>query len=152
MLRVHLYFLENLCRGLSITSIHKWPCYEHQGISEGTTDRQERAGCQPAEEGGPALPICHWLPGRCWKSAFPSPWPGTDAAQDCHEDQLVNKISSSPRQAETWNHAGMHSGCAMKAGMLAWIWRTFSGFTLERKPSQRVLEPTAGFTQQKDLI
>lgn len=144
VLRVCLYFLENLCRRLRVMSIHKWPCYEHQGISEGTTDRQEKAGCLPAKDGGSALPVCHWPPGRWWKSAFPSPWPGTDTAQDCHEDRLVNKIPSSPRQAVTWKDAGMRLGCAMKAGMDMedFLWVHASA---KAEPAS-LLEPTAPCT------
>lgn len=97
MLRFCLYFL---CRGVSTTSIHKRPCKEHQGIAEGTTGRQERAGHLSAGQGGSVLPISSPGNDGNWKSAFPSPWLGMDAAQDCHEDQLIK--SNVPRQAETW--------------------------------------------------
>lgn len=57
-------------------------------------------------------PRYHRSPHRGGNQLFPP----RDLEQDCHEDQLVGKMPSSPGQAEGWMDAGVCSGRAMKAG------------------------------------
>lgn len=95
------------------------------------------AGCQQlisdlvacSRGGWMHAPRCHRSPHGGGNQLFPP----RDLEQGCHEDQLVGKMLSSPGQAEGWMDAGVCSGRAMKAGTLAWVWRTFPGLMLQHK-------------------
>lgn len=124
MLRFCLYFL---CGGLSTTSIHKRPCYEHQGISEGTTGRQESAGRLPAGQGGSVLPINS--PGNDGNQLSPSP--DLEQMQNrtvMRTNQFIRCQCPPGRQKHGTTQA---YALSMEAGMLAWIWSVFSGFMLQ---------------------